>query len=350
MSLLKQFKSAVLSLLLIISLTPLTIKAATNWVEVNGQWRIQNADGSYTKGWYKDQSYNVWYFLDYKTGDMKTGWIAADSTHWYYLNTNGIMQTGLFKIQNDEFYFETNGHYAGSMRTGDFTTTDMRYVTNQSGKVIKKEPLVKEIINQPDGWFKENNQWYYIVDKHKLTGWYFIDNKEYYFLKSGVAAEGEITFENQIAVFSKGKLITRRYIKNQNYTPEELQKIKTTIFKKVNTERVENGLPELTLLTGDIANQSDIRAKEISTKFEHIRPDGRLLNSICSDVNATCIVGENIAYGYRTANEVMRSWLASKAHKANILNKDYQSMSIGIYEDKGVYYWVQDFFIDFKVK
>ncbi|MGE0609943.1 MAG: CAP domain-containing protein, partial [Pirellulales bacterium] len=40
--------------------------------------------------------------------------------------------------------------------------------------------------------------------------------------------------------------------------------------------------------------------------------------------------GENIAYGARTAEEVMNMWMNSPGHKTNILSENYQQIGIGI--------------------
>jgi len=51
-------------------------------------------------------------------------------------------------------------------------------------------------------------------------------------------------------------------------------------------------------------------------------------------------IGENIAYGQNTADEVMKSWMNSSEHKKNILNKNFTYMGIGTSTDKsGKIYW-----------
>ena len=54
--------------------------------------------------------------------------------------------------------------------------------------------------------------------------------------------------------------------------------------------------------------------------------------------------GENIAAGQRTPEEVMNSWMNSSGHRANILNKNFDTIGIGFYEG-GSYgtYWTQLF-------
>jgi uncharacterized protein YkwD len=54
--------------------------------------------------------------------------------------------------------------------------------------------------------------------------------------------------------------------------------------------------------------------------------------------------GENIAWGQRDANSVMRAWMNSPGHRHNILNCRYRSVGVGVaYNSRGVPYWTQDF-------
>ena len=54
--------------------------------------------------------------------------------------------------------------------------------------------------------------------------------------------------------------------------------------------------------------------------------------------------GENIAAGQRSPEEVMNSWMNSSGHRANILNKNFDTIGIGFVEG-GKYgtYWTQLF-------
>jgi uncharacterized protein YkwD len=51
--------------------------------------------------------------------------------------------------------------------------------------------------------------------------------------------------------------------------------------------------------------------------------------------------GENVAYGYPTAESVMAGWMSSPGHKANILNCEFKEIGVGLARDG--YYWTQDF-------
>jgi uncharacterized protein YkwD len=55
-------------------------------------------------------------------------------------------------------------------------------------------------------------------------------------------------------------------------------------------------------------------------------------------------VGENIAYNYPTAQAVMRSWLASPGHRANILQASFHRIGVGcIVDATGKRWWTEDF-------
>ena len=48
---------------------------------------------------------------------------------------------------------------------------------------------------------------------------------------------------------------------------------------------------------------------------------------------------ENIAYGYPSANAVVKGWMNSPGHRANILNCKIKSLGVGKYKS----YWTQNF-------
>ncbi len=49
--------------------------------------------------------------------------------------------------------------------------------------------------------------------------------------------------------------------------------------------------------------------------------------------------GENIAKGQRSAEEVVKDWMNSPGHRANILNPKYTLIGVGYYNG----FWVQEF-------
>lgn len=55
-------------------------------------------------------------------------------------------------------------------------------------------------------------------------------------------------------------------------------------------------------------------------------------------------LGENIACGQETEEEVMEDWMKSRGHRENVLTKEYNDVGIGIARSKnGRLYWCVDF-------
>lgn len=84
-----------------------------------------------------------------------------------------------------------------------------------------------------------------------------------------------------------------------------------------------------------------IRAKEISTKFSHTRPNGKRGLKLITGNKAK---GENLARGnnitYISATEMLYN---SKSHRANMLRKEFTKVGIAAYKRNGITYYVQMF-------
>lgn len=52
---------------------------------------------------------------------------------------------------------------------------------------------------------------------------------------------------------------------------------------------------------------------------------------------------ENIAYGYDTPAAVVKGWMGSAGHKANILNCEHKAVGVGLVYRDTTPYWTQDF-------
>lgn len=116
------------------------------------------------------------------------------------------------------------------------------------------------------------------------------------------------------------------------------------IFELTNKARQENNLPALTY-NKDIQDAADLRAKEISTKFSHTRPDGSSCHTIVEKFEYR-VTGENLIMADNPISEpeiLLDTWMNSEGHRANILLPDYTSIAIGLYEKDDVTYAVQIF-------
>lgn len=88
------------------------------------------------------------------------------------------------------------------------------------------------------------------------------------------------------------------------------------------------------------------RAKEISQRFSHTRPNGRDCFTAYPKYSA---LGENIAMGQKSATEALNSWketnnlYSGQGHRRNMLSQDFNAIGIAGYRHNGTIYWVQSF-------
>ncbi len=129
----------------------------------------------------------------------------------------------------------------------------------------------------------------------------------------------------------------------QNVQPVDYEQYEDEVIRLVNKERTARGLPKLKK-RNDLVPLATTRAKEIVSKFDHVRPDGRSSFTILRDNNIQySYVGENIAYGQDTPEYAMKCWMDSKGHRENILSENFNGIGVGCYEHNGTLYWVQLF-------
>ncbi len=122
-----------------------------------------------------------------------------------------------------------------------------------------------------------------------------------------------------------------------------ISEYKSEVLRLTNIEREKKGVPALSECTkyNDYAN---LRANEIVEKFDHVRPNG---GSCFSGLSGYRTCGENIAFGQRTPEEVVRDWMNSEGHRRNILDPNFTQMSVGLVNENGAWYWVQIFYTPF---
>lgn len=96
------------------------------------------------------------------------------------------------------------------------------------------------------------------------------------------------------------------------------------------------------LETSALGHASDMFRRKY---FAHKSLSGKTIKNRIEDAGyilsgtRTYAIGENIAAGQKSIDEVMKSWIKSEEHCKNIMNKDFRE--IGVAESN--LYWVQDF-------
>jgi uncharacterized protein YkwD len=109
-------------------------------------------------------------------------------------------------------------------------------------------------------------------------------------------------------------------------------------YNEVNEIRAEAGLDEL-IWDSNLESVANVRAKECSEKFSHIRPNGSQWYTVNSKIQG----GENLAYGFDTAEDAVEAWMNSPTHRDNILYDEFEKAAISIYEENGIFYWSEQF-------
>ena len=93
------------------------------------------------------------------------------------------------------------------------------------------------------------------------------------------------------------------------------------VVKLVNEERAKVGAGALTL-DKEIEAAALVRAKEIEISFSHTRPDGRNFSTVLTDAGITFrSSGENIAWGQRSPEEVVKAWMNEKSNPPAMLGR-----------------------------
>ena len=129
-------------------------------------------------------------------------------------------------------------------------------------------------------------------------------------------------------------------------------KLINQVIELTNIERTNAGLQPLTL-NSQLANAAQDHSGDMANDdfFSHTGVDGSNVASRVKDSGYQySTVGENIAAGQKTAEQVVEGWMNSPGHRANILNANFTEIGIGyvyLKNDTGSvnynHYWTQVF-------
>ena len=125
--------------------------------------------------------------------------------------------------------------------------------------------------------------------------------------------------------------------------PVSAEAMASEVIRLTNIERAKAGRSALIYNAG-LQKAAMIRAKEISVKFSHTRPNGEDSSTALYEVGVGNSSGENIAAGQKSPELVVKAWMNSQGHKLTLLDKENLYIGVGFYQDAdGRYYWVQSF-------
>lgn len=127
---------------------------------------------------------------------------------------------------------------------------------------------------------------------------------------------------------------------------DTVKALEDKVIKLVNAERSKNGLPPLTK-NWELSRVARYKSTDMRDRnyFSHTSPTYGSPFRMMEDFGIRyTAAGENIAYGQRTAEEVMNAWMNSPGHRSNILGGNFDQIGVGVAKAKnGTYYWTQMF-------
>ena len=156
----------------------------------------------------------------------------------------------------------------------------------------------------------------------------------------GLTAEKGISFGGFCKIFSL------KCGQNVTETVSSVNSMEKQVASLTNSKRKAAGLGSLTL-DSQLSKLARMKAEDMAKKgyFSHTSPTyGSALDMMKKYGVSYRTAGENIAKGQKTPEAVMKGWMNSSGHRANILNSAYSHIGVGYAKDsKGNTYWVQIF-------
>ncbi len=137
----------------------------------------------------------------------------------------------------------------------------------------------------------------------------------------------------------------------QTHRPDadDPERLAQEVIARTNAVRAEHGLPPLKA-QANLRDSAVWLAQDMAQHnyFDHTDRLGRSISPRLPDFGYRDfhVIGENIAGGQRTPEQVVAGWMKSPGHRANILNRDFREIGVayayGPHSDLKRY-WVQDF-------
>ena len=125
-----------------------------------------------------------------------------------------------------------------------------------------------------------------------------------------------------------------------------LSSLENEVIRLVNIERTSRGIPALTT-NWQLSRVARYKSQDMINKnyFSHTSPTyGSPFTMMQNFGLKFSAAGENIAYGQRTPAEVVKAWMNSPGHRANILSTAYTQIGVGAAKKAdGTLYWTQMF-------
>lgn len=317
---------------------------AVNYNKINIKWKKTSGTTNYII-YYKEAGSKKW--IKIKTLDSAKSSYTHTSSKKYPIDT-GYKYTYTVKAYNKK-----------TKKSGAYNKKGL--TTNTVPQTVKlNEAKLNSNGSVTISWFKAGgaDQYEVYVRNKDNTKWLSLDTV------SGLNCTDKYPFEGQDNIYTvkaytksgkAGKYDTngvKVYVPSgddddkPDITPAPTfteEQFAAEIFRLTNVERAKHGEP-LVQTNNDLNRAAMERAKEISIKFSHTRPDGTDSTSILSEYGIPDYNGgENIAAGFTSPQSTIDGWMNSPGHRVALLNTYSTHLGVGVYKSGSSYYCVQVF-------
>jgi len=318
---------------------------ATDYNKINIKWKKVSGATNYIV-YYKEAGSKKW--IKIKTLDNTKSSYTHTSSKKYPIDT-GYKYTYTVKAYNKK-----------TKKSGAYNKKGL--TTNTVPQTVKlNEAKLNSNGSVTISWFKAGgaDQYEVYVRNKDNTKWLSLDTV------SGLSCTDKYPFEGQDNIYTvkayaksgkAGKYDTngvKVYVPSgddddkPNITPVPTfteEQFAAEIFRLTNVERAKHGEP-LVQTNNDLNRAAMQRAKEISIKFSHTRPDGTDALSVFGEYNniPDNHAAENISAGYTSPQSAVDGWMNSPGHRVSLLNTYSTHLGVGVCKSGSTYYCVQLF-------
>lgn len=318
---------------------------AVNYNKINIKWKKTSGTTNYII-YYKEAGSKKW--IKIKTLDNTKSSYTHTSSKKYPIDT-GYKYTYTVKAYNKK-----------TKKSGAYNKKGL--TTNTVPQTVKlNEAKLNSNGSVTISWFKAGgaDQYEVYVRNKDNTKWLSLDTV------SGLSCTDKYPFEGQDNIYTvkayaksgkAGKYDTngvKVYVPSgddddkPNITPVPTfteEQFAAEIFRLTNVERAKHGEP-LVQTNNDLNRAAMQRAKEISIRFSHTRPDGTDALSVFGEYNniPDNHAAENISAGYTSPQSAVDGWMNSPGHRVSLLNTYSTHLGVGVCKSGSTYYCVQLF-------
>lgn len=266
--------------------------------------------------------------------NYKPSYQDVPTSHWAYKEIAALTEKGIF---SNATKFNPNNYLTRS-EMSKVLTKGYRIIVDTNHEVSFKDVSAK-------GWDHP-----YITTLAELkisTGYtplYYKPTMEVTRAQMTVFLDRAMTFDQKRNSGVITYDATNRIYKDSSIS--EIDRIANETARLVSFERAKVGLSSLTI-DSQLSKIATIKAEDMNQNnyFAHTSPTYGAPWDMAKHFGYSYrSFGENIAYGQLTPDDVVKAWMASPGHKANILGSSYTNIGAGIAKDsQGRIYWVHMF-------